>query len=577
MKFHRHKLLLLLIVVLGALFRFYNLDKNGLWFDEIGTLSVAKESFPLGIIDTLYHKDIHCPLFYFLLHFWIKLFGDYEFILRFFSAIFGTANIFIFYLIGKTIKSRGTGLITAFLAAISPLLIYFSQEIRFYPLILLLMSLSLLFLIRFERKPSIKNLLGLGVVNLGILYTYTIGLVFVFFQAVIYLGYMLIKLYKDKKPENRVNIKNFVLTNVFCGLLFTPYLPMFFHHLAVSSNSFLNFFDWGRFTLFDIFVAVQNWFSPFTFVYKHDYTETYASFMEIFGTYGFLILFLFIVAIPAIIFISAIVKAVFRKKIMLVLFLIFAAFFSFEILTAMNGRFILHSKYTVLNLPIIIILSGYGLSEIKYRKPILIYLTILFILYLLIVPFSTPHISRTQVYSEVRSILNSYNLTEKDIVVINHGTRYVKDYFSGQTSIVFPLDLEYTYFYRDLNSLEKIFAKSFIKSVSKQNAREKFKSFLIMEKPPKKFRNYIENDLIAKLPDGAKLAIYINRMTAKYDRQELKKITSSPENYQVKSLARMLISKSSNDILTISKENLTLVDSQKHPHWEVYLFRKNSD
>ncbi len=577
LKFSRNKLLLLLILFLSAGFRFYNLDKNGLWYDEIGTLSVAKENFPFGIIDTLYHKDVHCPLFYFFLHFWIKIFGNHEFTLRFFSALLGTVNIIVFYLSGKAIKSRATGLITALLGAISPLLIYFSQEIRFYPLIILFISLSLLFLIKFNNKPDIKNLAGLTAANLGILYSYTIGAVFVFLETLFFLGYLIIKNYKEKIPENRGNIKKYLISQLICVILFLPYLPMLFHHLNVSSNSFLNFFDWGDFKVIDIFVSIQNWFSPFVFVYHHEYTDTYSSFMEIFGIKTFMFLFLLIVITPVVLYITAIVRAIFKNKLALALFLIFISFFSFEILMAMNERFILHGKYIVLNLPMIIILTGYGFSEIKVKKQILCYLTVLSVLYFIFIPFSAPHMARSKSYKKIQEIFHEYNLTSRDKIILNHGSRYIKDYFPEYTSIVFPIDLEYVYFYRQKEILNKIFDEEFIESVNKKNAREKLKNFISAEEPSERFENYLKKELIDKMQENQRLGIYINRKTARFKPEELQQIIENNKEYYDKSLARMLISKTSNDILKICKKYLKLVNSKDKTCIEIYLFQKRTD
>ncbi len=575
-KFDKHKLFLLLIVVVGAGFRFYNLDKGGLWYDEIGTFSVAKESFPFGIINTLYHNDVHCPLFYFFLHFWMKIFGEQELVLRFFSAILGTANIIVFYLAGKALKSRTTGIITALLAMISPLLIYFSQEVRFYPLILLLMTSSLLFLIRFTSKPNTKNLIGLGISNLGIMYSYTIGLVFVFFEALIYAGFLIIKNYQENTLSNRENIKKFLISQAICVILFVPYLPMLFHHLEVSANSFLNFFDWGRFKVIDIFTAVQNWFSPYMFVYKHNYMDTHKDFTEIFGFKTYLVLFFLIAVIPMIIYITAIVRAIFRNKPVLVLFLIFMSFFSFEILMAVNERFILHGKYTVLNLPLIIIIAGYGFSEIKVKKPLLSYITVLSILYYLFIPFSAPHLKRSTAYKKIQKTFHGYNLTKQDKIILTHGSRYVKSYFPEFTSMVFPIDLEYVYFYRQNELLYQIFDKDFIDSVNKKNSRIKFKNFLSTEEPSKKFENYLKNELINQMQPGERLAIYVNRMTGKYKTDELKQLVKNEREYKEKSLARMLISKSSNDIIKTCKKYLKTIDVQKTPGKEIYLFRKQN-
>ena len=60
-----------------------------------------------------------------------------EFQLRLPHAVAGTAAIIVIYLIGKQAKDKATGLLLAFLAAVSPFLIIYAREARFYPFVLL--------------------------------------------------------------------------------------------------------------------------------------------------------------------------------------------------------------------------------------------------------------------------------------------------------------------------------------------------------------------------------------------------------------------------------------------------------
>src|SRR5262245_39832042 len=69
----------------GTVFRFYYPDPDTLWLDEACTVLTASQS-PGGIIQAL-HEDGNPPLYYFLLHLWIAVFGDGEAGLRVLSGI----------------------------------------------------------------------------------------------------------------------------------------------------------------------------------------------------------------------------------------------------------------------------------------------------------------------------------------------------------------------------------------------------------------------------------------------------------------------------------------------------------
>lgn len=162
--------LLFAIVLLGIYLRMYGLNKpGGLWFDEAYCYYEAKASFPFGIMQKLYAEDIHAPLYYFILHFWMKCFGDQDVILRVLSVIFGIATIPVLHLAGKELDADKTGLLAALLASISSVLIYYSQEVKFYSFLTLLGALSALFLTRIRKRSSRADFAALSLVNLLIM------------------------------------------------------------------------------------------------------------------------------------------------------------------------------------------------------------------------------------------------------------------------------------------------------------------------------------------------------------------------------------------------------------------------
>ena len=70
-----------------AVFALYvcSLGKQSLWFDEGLSVMFAGRSLS-ELMQTLIHQDIHPPLHYLLLHFWMPLVGSTEFAVRMPSA-----------------------------------------------------------------------------------------------------------------------------------------------------------------------------------------------------------------------------------------------------------------------------------------------------------------------------------------------------------------------------------------------------------------------------------------------------------------------------------------------------------
>ena len=134
---------LLLILLLAASLRFYRLDAQSLWADEGNSVRLAERS--LSLITQGAAHDIHPPLYYYLLHFWMRAFGRSEVAVRSLSALAGTALVWLTYLLGRQLFDQATGLAAAFLAALSPFQVYYSQEARMYILAALLGALSVYF------------------------------------------------------------------------------------------------------------------------------------------------------------------------------------------------------------------------------------------------------------------------------------------------------------------------------------------------------------------------------------------------------------------------------------------------
>ena len=128
-------LLVALLTLLSLLLRTARLDFQPLWWDEGYSVWFAHQ--PLGDMLRLTALDIHPPLYYALLGGWSQLFGLGPVALRWLSVAAGIAAVPLIYLVGYWLSGRRVGLAAAFLLAINPLHIYYSQEVRMYALVVL--------------------------------------------------------------------------------------------------------------------------------------------------------------------------------------------------------------------------------------------------------------------------------------------------------------------------------------------------------------------------------------------------------------------------------------------------------
>jgi mannosyltransferase len=141
------------VVVLAAVLRFSTLGLQSYWIDEGYTVGLVRLDF-VSMLRTIPKTESTPPLYYIVAWVWARLFGTSEAGLRSLSALVGTATVLVAYLLGKEFVSRRAGLVAAALAAVNPLLVWYSQEARAYPLLILFGGLSLLFFGRTLRRPS---------------------------------------------------------------------------------------------------------------------------------------------------------------------------------------------------------------------------------------------------------------------------------------------------------------------------------------------------------------------------------------------------------------------------------------
>src|SRR5271156_4867178 len=122
---------LIVILVFGAVLRFYhNLDIS-IWHDE--AFSALMIRYPWPEMFRRLAMDVHPPMYYIFLRLWHYVFGDKMWSLRGFSVLFGVGTVWAVWLFVKTaFKQEKFALWAAFMAALSPYAADYSTEARMY-------------------------------------------------------------------------------------------------------------------------------------------------------------------------------------------------------------------------------------------------------------------------------------------------------------------------------------------------------------------------------------------------------------------------------------------------------------
>ena len=188
---HRLSILLVVIVVLGALMRLYDLSRGDAISDEvlygfrsIGYLDfdfavaqpttlqlIAPDTAELPLWTKLSFYD-HPPLVFLVQHAFLKAIGANLWGLRLPSALFGIASLYFVYLITKRLFSDRAGLIAAALMATHVLMIYVSRTGIQESQVIFFILLSVYLFLKAQDKPHWY--LGFGAVfGLALLSKYT--------------------------------------------------------------------------------------------------------------------------------------------------------------------------------------------------------------------------------------------------------------------------------------------------------------------------------------------------------------------------------------------------------------------
>lgn len=168
------------------------------------------------------------PLYFILLHSWIKLFGATELSIRFLSVLMGLFSITITYFIGKELINTRTGITAALIMAISPYHLYHSTYARMYALLLFLVLLSHYFFIKLLKAGHRKWLWWYILSTALGLYAHYSSLYAILVQNAYFLIF-----WKDHRKLIRLWIQAEVGV-IFC---FLPWLLIFLKDLLFSEWS----------------------------------------------------------------------------------------------------------------------------------------------------------------------------------------------------------------------------------------------------------------------------------------------------------------------------------------------------
>jgi mannosyltransferase len=211
---------LILAVAIGL--RLWRLNHWSLWYDEVVTMRLAQSPGPLAMLNLIRKIDAsRAPLFPLLLMGWIKLFGNSDLAARLLTALLGVLTVVLVYMTGRSVFNERTARWAAWLCALCPTLITYSQEVRMYALLLPLTVLSWWTFLAFRHTASRGHLIRYAVLLASLIYTHPVGL---FMVAAHGFAYLLVRRSLVLSPKRWLSAMALTLTSVL------PWLGRYLDH-----------------------------------------------------------------------------------------------------------------------------------------------------------------------------------------------------------------------------------------------------------------------------------------------------------------------------------------------------------
>ncbi len=269
-----------LILSIGFILRFSVSITHSYSNDELSAISRLRFDNLSDLVEFGVMKgDMHPAGVQFFMKFWGALFGKNEMVMRFPFVLFGTASIFVLFLIGKNWFNRKTGLIAASFLAVLYFPIMNSEFARPYSpgLLLILLIGYFIYKVLFDdhKKEKTKQQKLVNSFTLGLLFALAMYTHYFAFLCVGFIGISGILFLNSK------NWMYYILAGVLGIILFLPHVGVTYYHLNVGGlqwlgapeNNWLFLFLFHAFNESYLLVVPLLLFTGFFIIKKNEYSE----------------------------------------------------------------------------------------------------------------------------------------------------------------------------------------------------------------------------------------------------------------------------------------------------------------
>ncbi len=332
---------ILFFIGLSLFLRIAQINSIPFWDDEIYVLSATASTSP---ISALFEDFGNPPLYFIFFKIYSSIVSNPEFY-RYSSVILGLVLNVLIYIYLKSNFGKKQALLGLFISSINIILIYYSQELRSYILLMLLNVLCAICLFKYRAK----NVFGYFFSSLALIMTHYYGAFIVFYNFIV----GLILFFKNKTKLKPFIISNFVLF-IFLAIL------IYFKLQGITTN----FNSWLSEAKIEDFILTIKIFCPILFfaifvgLISYLYSKTSKNMQKLVISYNFCLILS--VVLMAFVF-SNLIKPIFYYK------YFYSVFPNFLILCAIIIAFNYKTKFKII-LQTILFIGFLTMQRVNYQN-----------------------------------------------------------------------------------------------------------------------------------------------------------------------------------------------------------------
>jgi mannosyltransferase len=214
-------------VALGMLLRIRT--RQDLWVDEALSVNISRLA-PRALLEALRH-DGHPPVYYLLLHGWMRAFGEGALAVRSLSTVLSLCTLPLAWVAGRRYGGRRCAIAALALFAVVPSTVRFGSEARMYSLVVLLVLAAWLAGWRAWERPTVLRLALVAWLTGALLLTHYWS-----FYLLFATGGVLAAVAVRGSTAARARAVRLLVALGAGSLLFVPWLPSFLDQVRTTGT-----------------------------------------------------------------------------------------------------------------------------------------------------------------------------------------------------------------------------------------------------------------------------------------------------------------------------------------------------